>query len=154
MKEVTVRHARKEDCERIMELIKELATYENKPDAVVVSMEHFVNAGFGPNPVWTALVATTSENDQELIVGFALYYKRYSTWKGCRLYLEDINITDSYRGKGIGKLLFEHLIQETKDLGFTGMMWQVLEWNEPAINFYKKFNADFDPEWINVHIDM
>ncbi|MBC7937883.1 MAG: GNAT family N-acetyltransferase [Rhizobacter sp.] len=85
----------------------------------------------------------------EQVVGFALYYIRYSTWKGQRLYLEDLLVTDNMRGKGIGHLLFDRLIQECRDKKFSGMMWQVLDWNEPAINFYKKYNANMDGEWIN-----
>ena len=85
----------------------------------------------------------------EQVVGFALYYIRYSTWKGQRLYLEDLLVTEHMRGKGIGHLLFDRLIQECRDKKFSGMMWQVLEWNEPAINFYKKYDANLDGEWIN-----
>lgn len=85
----------------------------------------------------------------EQVIGFALYYIRYSTWKGQRLYLEDLLVTENMRGKGIGHLLFDRLIQECKDKKFSGMMWQVLDWNEPAINFYKKYNANLDGEWIN-----
>jgi GNAT superfamily N-acetyltransferase len=89
-----------------------------------------------------------AEADGE-IKGFALYYIRYSTWKGQRMYLEDILVTESFRGKGLGKLLFDRLIEEAKEKNFSGIVWQVLEWNEPAINFYKKYDATFDPEWVN-----
>lgn len=84
-----------------------------------------------------------------VIQGFALYYIRYSTWKGQAMYLEDIIVTEKERGQGIGKLLFDRLIEEAKEKGFKRIVWQVLEWNEPAINFYKKYNADFDAEWVN-----
>jgi GNAT superfamily N-acetyltransferase len=84
-----------------------------------------------------------------VVVGMALYYVRYSTWKGQRMYLEDILVTQEMRGKKIGGQLFDTLIKEAKEKKFTGMNWQVLEWNEPAINFYKKYNANFDPEWHN-----
>jgi GNAT superfamily N-acetyltransferase len=84
-----------------------------------------------------------------IIHGFALYYIRYSTWKGQAMYLEDILVTEAMRGKKIGKLLFDRLIEEAKEKKFNRIIWQVLEWNEPAINFYKKYNADFDPEWVN-----
>jgi GNAT superfamily N-acetyltransferase len=85
----------------------------------------------------------------ETVVGFALYYIRYSTWKGQRLYLEDLLVTEDMRGRGIGHLLFDRLIEECKEKKYSGMMWQVLDWNEPAINFYKKYNASLDGEWIN-----
>lgn len=146
----TIREAQKTDCPRLLELIKELAVYEKAPEAVTVTLEHFEETGFGSNPVWKAFVA---EKDG-LIAGFALYYVRYSTWKGARMYLEDILVTEEMRGQGIGKLLFDRLIEEAKDKKFNGMVWQVLEWNEPAINFYKKYAANFDPEWINCSIEI
>lgn len=93
-------------------------------------------------------ISTVAESAEQ-VVGFALYYIRYSTWKGQRLYLEDLLVTESMRGKGIGHLLFDKLIEECKEKKYSGMMWQVLEWNEPAINFYKKYNASLDGEWIN-----
>ncbi len=144
----SLRIANKEDCPRLMELVHELALYEKAPEQVTVTLAEFEDAGFGNNPVWKAFVA---EVDNE-IVGFALYYVRYSTWKGNRMYLEDLIITEKMRGNGIGKLLFDRLIQEAKELGFSGMVWQVLDWNEPAINFYKKYGANFDAGWLNASI--
>jgi ribosomal protein S18 acetylase RimI-like enzyme len=88
------------------------------------------------------------------LVGFALYYIRYSTWKGQVMYLEDIIVTAQYRGKGIGKMLMDKLIEEAREKGFKRITWQVLEWNESAIRFYKKYNAAFDPEWVNVILDL
>jgi GNAT superfamily N-acetyltransferase len=134
----------------MMELIKELALYEKAPDEVTVNFDHFVASGFGEKPVWWAFVAEVDGQVQ----GFALYYIRYSTWKGQRIYLEDILVTESMRGKGIGKLLFDQLITEAKEKGFSGIAWQVLDWNEPAINFYKKYNATFDGEWYNCAIQL
>ncbi|MFT3981600.1 MAG: GNAT family N-acetyltransferase [Ferruginibacter sp.] len=142
---IEIRPARKEDCAAMMELIHELALYEKAPEQVTVAFDHFVESGFGDKPVWWAFVAETGGK----VVGFALYYIRYSTWKGQRLYLEDLLVTESMRGKGIGHLLFDRLIEECKEKKFSGMMWQVLDWNEPAINFYKKYNANLDGEWIN-----
>ncbi len=151
---ITIRDARREDCARLLELIRELATYEKAPQEVTVSLEHFMDAGFGEKPVWKAFVAVSEQDGNEFIAGFALYYIRYSTWKGCRMYLEDIVVTESWRGKGIGHQLFQRLIVEAREKGFNGITWQVLEWNEPAINFYKKYNARFDPEWWNASIDV
>ena len=142
---MNIRRAVKEDCPRLMELVRELAVYEKAPNEVTVSLEHFEESGFGKNPVWWAFVADTEDGIQ----GFALYYIRYSTWKGQAMYLEDILVTEDARGKGIGKLLFDQLIVEAKEKGFDRMIWQVLEWNEPAINLYKKYNASFDGEWLN-----
>ena len=96
---------------------------------------------------------STTSTPSTNIVAFALYYIRYSTWKGQTMYLEDIIVTESMRSKGIGKMLIEQLIEEAKVKGFKRITWQVLNWNEPAINFYKKFNAKFDPEWVNVTIE-
>jgi len=154
MEDITLRVARREDCPRLMELIRELAKYEKASEEVTVSLAHFEEAGFGPQPVWKAFVACTRVNGQEVIPGFALYYTRYSTWKGCRMYLEDIIVTEEWRGKGIGNLLFDQLIVEAKEKHFNGIVFQVLEWNTPAINFYKKYTNKFDPEWINVSIEL
>jgi GNAT superfamily N-acetyltransferase len=142
---ITLRPATKEDCPRMMELIQELAHFERAPHEVTVTMDEFINAGFGNNPVWKAFLAV----DGDLIVGLALYYVRYSTWKGCRLYLEDLIVTESYRGSGIGKQLFDRVIQEAQEMGFSGMVWQVLDWNEPAIKFYKKYDATIEAGWLN-----
>ena len=142
---MNIRVAKKEDCPQLLELVKELAHFEKAPHEVTVTMEEFIDAGFGKNPVWKAFVA----EDEDVIVGLALYYVRYSTWKGCRLYLEDLIVTESYRGSGIGKLLFDRVILEAQEMGFSGMVWQVLDWNEPAIKFYNKYNASIEAGWLN-----
>jgi GNAT superfamily N-acetyltransferase len=144
--EINIRVSVKEDCHRLLELIHELAVYEKAPHEVTVRLEEFQDAGFGKNPVWKAFVA----EENGIIQGFGLYYIRYSTWKGCRMYLEDLLVTEEMRGKGIGKLIFNRLIEEAIEMKFKGMTWQVLDWNEPAINFYKKYNSDFDGGWLNV----
>lgn len=148
MTKAIIRPAVVEDGVRMLELIRELAVVEKAPDEVTVSMEEFLDAGFGKNPVWGAFVAEVDEK----IVGISLYYIRYSTWKGRRLYLEDLIVTESMRGYGIGKQLFEETLNLGKSQGYHGMVWQVLDWNEPAIQFYKKYKADFDAAWINVSI--
>ncbi len=145
-----VRKATREDCPRMMELINELAVYERAPHEVTVSSEHFAESGFGANPVWWAFVAEVDG----MVQGFALYYIRYSTWKGQRMYLEDILVTEAARGKGLGSLLMNALIKEAKERKFTGITWQVLNWNEPALNFYRKFNTRFDDEWVNGILDL
>lgn len=135
----------------MMELIKELALYEKAPDEVTVDFNHFVESGFGEHPVWWAYVAEAeNKSNQKIIVGFALYYIRYSTWKGQRMYLEDIIVTEQMRGKGIGKMLFDQLIEVCKEKNYKGITWQVLDWNEPGINFYKKYKGvSFDESWLN-----
>lgn len=145
----TIRRAVKSDCPRILELIKELAVYEKAPNEVTVDFDHFVESGFGDKPVWWAFVAEVDG----VVQGFALYYIRYSTWKGQRLYLEDLIVTEEARGTGLGKLLFDRCLQEMEEKKFTGMMWQVLDWNEPAINFYRKYGAKLDGEWINCSLE-
>jgi GNAT superfamily N-acetyltransferase len=148
--QINIRRATIKDCPNMLGLINELAVYEKAPNEVTVTLSHFEQSGFGNNRVWWAFVA---EKDN-VIVGFALYYIRYSTWKGQCLYLEDFIVTENMRGQGIGKLLFDRVVQETKDKGFSRMVWQVLDWNEPAINFYKKYKANLDPEWINGILDV
>jgi GNAT superfamily N-acetyltransferase len=142
---ISLRVAVKEDCVRLLELVHELAVYEKAPEEVTVRLEEFIDAGFGEHKVWDAFVAEVDG----FIAGFAIYYTRYSTWKGCRLYLEDFIVTEAYRGKGIGKLLFERVMQEAKDKGYNGMNWQILDWNEPALNFYKKYDAQIEADWLN-----
>ncbi len=94
------------------------------------------------------------ENEISEVIAFALYYIRYSTWKGQRMYLEDIIVNEAYRGQGVGSILMNTLIEEAKSKGFSGMMWPVLDWNEPAIRFYKKYNSQFDNGWINVNLEL
>lgn len=150
MMQIHIRRAVQTDCKRLLELIQELADYEKAPQEVTVTLEHFEESGFGATPVWWAFVAEIEGK----VEGFALYYIRYSTWKGQCLYLEDFLVTEKLRGKGAGKLLFDRVIEEAKEKGFKRMVWQVLEWNEPAIHFYKKYNATLDPEWVNGILDF
>lgn len=148
--EINIRKAVKEDCPRILELVKDLAVYEKAPDEVTVTLSHFEESGFGENPVWWAYVAEVENR----VVAFALWYIRYSTWKGQRMYLEDFYVEPEFRGLGIGRMLFDTLVAEGRRLGLNGMVWQVLDWNEPAINFYRKYGAEFDGGWLNCSIDF
>lgn len=150
MSNISIRIGTKQDLPRVLELIKELAEYERAPLEVTNTVEQMEKDGFEPNPIYGLFVA---ENESG-IVGISLYYWRYSTWKGKRLYLEDIVVTEKERGQGAGKLLFDRTLQHALDENCTGMMWQVLDWNEPAINFYKKYyNAKLDGEWINCSLE-
>ena len=146
---LTIRTGVKEDLPRALELIKELAEFERAPDEVINTVEKMEVDGFSRNPVFGFFVA---ENENG-IVGLSLYYWRYSTWKGKRLWLEDIIVTASERGKGIGKELFEHTLAFAVNENSEGMMWQVLDWNTPAIDFYKKYGADIRTEWLNCTLD-
>ena len=148
---ITIRKAVIEDCESMMQLIHELAIYEKEPDAITVPFDHFVESGFGEKPVWWAFVA----EEKGAVVGFALWYIRYSTWKGQRLYLEDFLVSEKMRGRGIGKLLFDRVIEECKEKNYSGMAWEVLDWNEPAINFYKKYeDMVISSGWLNCMINF
>ena len=134
----------------MFELIKELALYEKAPEQVTNTVEQMYVDGFGNNPIFGTIVLEVESE----IVGMALYYFRYSTWKGKRLYLEDLIVSETMRGRGLGEKLLESVIEKARQTACTGLMWQVLDWNEPAINFYKKFGAKFDEEWVNVNIDF
>jgi len=150
MQSAIIRRAVREDCPRLMELINELAVFERAPEEVTVSLQHFEESGFGEHPVWWAFVAEIDG----VVAAFALYYIRYSTWKGQRMYLEDILVTQEMRGKGLGSLLFERLIEEAEEKDLNGIVFQVLEWNEQAFRFYKKYHTVFDAEWVNCCCDV
>lgn len=146
----TVRKGKIEDLPRVLELIKELAIYEKAPEQVTNTVEMMEKDGFGPHPVFRLFVCEKNESSE--IIGIAIYYYRYSTWKGKRMYLEDIVVTESERGNGAGKLLFDQVMAQCLEDECTGMMWQVLDWNEPAINFYKKYGAYLEAGWLNAHL--
>jgi len=147
-----IREGKKSDLQAVLDLIVELAEYEKAAHEVEITVEMMERDGFGENPIYGLFVA---ESDEKQIVGIAIYYYRYSTWKGKRMYLEDLVVSEHHRGKGIGKLLFDEIIKKGKAENCTGMMWQVLDWNEPAINFYEKYyKAHLDGEWINCSIEL
>ncbi len=149
--EINIRKAIREDCERMMELVLELAVFERAPKEVTVGFDHFVDSGFGEHPVWWAFVAEADG----VVQGFALYYIRYSTWKGQRMYLEDFLVNEKLRGHGIGTLLFDKLIEEAKEKKFSGIVWQVLDWNATAINFYNKYEGvEIDSGWLNFSYNL
>lgn len=144
-----IRVGKKEDLPRVLELVRELALFERAPEQVINTVEQMEIDGFGPQPIFGFFVA---ENENG-IIGLSLYYWRYSTWKGKRLYLEDIIVTESARGNGIGKKLFDRTLQHALDEQCSGMMWQVLDWNEPAISFYKKYGSAISNEWLNCTLE-
>ena len=145
-----IRKGQKKDLPKILDLIKELAEYEKALDQVENTVSRMEIDGFGDQPVYGFLVCEENGN----LIGTSIYYYRYSTWKGKRLYLEDLVVTESRRGVGAGKLLFDATLEIAKETNCSGMMWQVLDWNEPAINFYKKYNTRFEDDWINCNIDF
>ncbi len=142
--EVVIRTAEKRDVPGMLALIKELAAYEKAPREVTNTLERMEEDGFAGHPSFFSHVAELDGS----IIGVAVYYKAYSTWKGNYIYLDDIIITEKHRGKGIGKKLFDAVGAFAKGCNANLLRWHVLEWNEPAINFYRKYNAVLDPEWI------
>ncbi len=146
---ITIREGIKSDLPQVLALVKELAEYENSLEQVTNTVAQMEQDGFGQHPVFGFYVAEKNQS----IVGISLYYYRYSTWKGKRLYLEDIVVTKQERGGGIGKLLFDQTMKLALEKDCSGLVWQVLDWNEPAINFYKKYGAAFDAAWVNCSLD-
>tara|TARA_B100000287_G_scaffold405297_1_gene428751 strand:- start:254 stop:742 length:489 start_codon:yes stop_codon:yes gene_type:complete len=140
-----IRKGLKKDLPSVLKLIKELANYENALEEVTITLNDLERDGFGSRPWFWFLVA---ENKNE-IIGLSFYWIRYSTWKGKFLYLEDFIIKEEYRRSGVGSKLFEETIKISKHLGLNGMIWQVLDWNKAAINFYKKYNANISSSWLN-----
>ncbi len=147
---VNIRPAQAEDCEALHRLILELAIFERAEEMMVNTTERLLKDGFGEQPQYTCFVAEM----EAVVVGMSFCYTRYSTWIGKVLYLEDLIVQQDKRGEGIGKLLMDYTIAYAKANGFARVSWQVLDWNTPAIDFYKKYNAEFDPEWLNVWVDL
>ena len=142
---IHIRKGMKSDLPKVLELISELAIFEKAPEQVTITLEQLEKDGFEGNPLYHFLVA---ESNHE-VVGMAFYYFRYSTWKGKFLYLEDFIVRQEYRSKGIGKTLFNELKNQAIKDECIGMSWQVLDWNEDAIRFYKSIGAELDDEWLN-----
>ena len=138
-----LRKATKQDLKGTLDLVNELALYEKAPQEVTVTLADY-ETDFDTN-VFDILIA----EQESQIVGIAFYYMAYSTWKGKMLYLEDFVVKEELRGHGIGKLLFKAYIEEAKKLNVSLAKWQVLDWNEPAINFYEKYNSTIEKEWFN-----
>ena len=140
---VTIRKAVQEDMIAVHALITELAEYEREPNAVIISVDDLKRHGFSEQ----RFHCYVAEHIKSGTVGMALYYSRYSTWKGPTLHLEDLYVKPEYRKAGLGKELFDKVVDEAAKQNVGRMEWTVLEWNEPALNFYKKYNATLDPEW-------
>jgi GNAT superfamily N-acetyltransferase len=150
MDKINIRRATKEDIGLVRDLVMELAIFEKAPEEVTSSLADYVQEGFSDNPLFTANLIYL--NDE--LAGFSLWYYRFSTWKGRRFYLEDLYIKEAYRGKGLGRKLINEAIEEAKRMKCTGMMWQVLDWNQPAIDFYNTLGVKMDAGWLNVHLDL
>jgi GNAT superfamily N-acetyltransferase len=146
---MTIRKATEKDMPFVLELIRELAIFEKEPDAVVVTVDDLVRDGFSENPLFECFVAEV-ENE---IIGMALYYYRYSTWKGKTIHLEDLIVKESKRGTGAGFALYKEIIQQGKAENVRRIEWNVLDWNTPAIDFYEKSGAKVLGDWRVVHMD-
>ena len=144
-----IRKATKNDMPSVLELIQELATFEKEPDAVVVTVDDLVRDGFSENPLFQCFVAEV-ENE---IIGMALYYYRYSTWKGKTIHLEDLIVKENKRGTGAGFALYKEIIKQGKAENVRRIEWNVLDWNTPAIDFYEKSGAKVLGDWRVVHMD-
>ncbi|WP_372752865.1 N-acetyltransferase family protein [Mariniflexile sp.] len=145
----TIRKAKKEDMPRVLALINQLAHYENEPDAVIVTVEDLEKDGFGEHPAFVCFVAEVNNK----VEGIALVFHRYSTWKGKILHLEDLVVSDTMRGLGLGTALLDEVVKYGSQLGVKRINWEVLDWNKPAINLYEKKGANVLREWNVVHLN-
>lgn len=143
-----IRKGDEKDVPGIMKLVRELAEFERAPEQVVNSEKILLQDGFGKESVYKVFIAEAADTNE--VIGMALYYTAYSTWKGKILFLDDLVVTESYRKFGIGRKLMNEFLKAAKEEGVNQIRWQVLDWNKPAIEFYKTLNADFDAEWITV----
>ena len=147
--DIDIRKGIKKDLPQVLALIKELADYEKSLHQVDVTLEQLEKDGFDGHPHYYLLVA----EEKEEIIGVCFYFIRYSTWKGKILFLEDFVVKEEYRRKGIGGMLFEETIRIANKENMDGLHWQVLDWNTPALNFYKKYNASISSAWLNGRLD-
>jgi GNAT superfamily N-acetyltransferase len=146
---MTVRKGTRADMPAVLELIQELAVFEKEPAAVVVTVEDLVRDGFGANPLFYVFVAEIEAQ----IVGIAVYYYRYSTWKGKTIHLEDLIVRASARGNGIGYALYAAIMAQAQGDGVLRIDWNVLNWNQPAIDFYEKTGAKVHSDWRVAQMD-
>ena len=144
-----IRKATKKDMQSVLELIQELAIFEKEPDAVIVTVDDLVRDGFSENPLFQCFVAEEENN----ITGMALFYYRYSTWKGKTIHLEDLIVKESKRGTGAGFALYKEIIKQGKAENVRRIEWNVLDWNTAAIDFYEKSGAKILEDWRVVHMD-
>ena len=151
-----IRKGTKQDLPFVLDLIRELALFEKAPDQVKNTVSDMEADGFGKNPIFDFFIAESGnpQDAMQKIVGIAVYFIKYSTWKGKGLYLDDLFVTEKHRGKGIGKMLFERIIEEAKKINAKQLHWQVLDWNTPAIEFYKKYGATIDAEWLDCKLQL
>jgi GNAT superfamily N-acetyltransferase len=145
----TIRVAKKSDCKFIYQMIQDLALYEKAPEKVTLTLSQLESDGFGQSPLFDSIIL---ELDQKP-VGMALFYNRYSTWKGKSLYLEDLYVLPEYRGHGLGLMTMKYLASLAIETNCRRFEWQVLDWNEPSIKFYENLGTDLDGEWINCRLE-
>lgn len=146
---MNIRKGKPEDMKSVLELIQELAIFEKEPDAVLITEEDLVRDGFGENPLFHVFVAEVEKE----IVGIALYYYRYSTWKGKTIHLEDLIVKDKMRGSGLGFALYSEIMKQGKKDNVRRIEWNVLNWNTPAVHFYENSGAKVLDEWRVVQMD-
>lgn len=146
---MNIRKGEKKDMKVVLDLIRELAVFEKEPDAVVITVADLERDGFGDNPLFHTFVAEVNNE----IVGMALYYNRYSTWKGKTIHLEDLIVKEKMRGTGVGFALYAKIMEQGKAENVRRVEWNVLDWNTPAIDFYKKSGAKVLEDWRVAHMD-
>jgi GNAT superfamily N-acetyltransferase len=147
---MNIRKGNPEDMESVLGLIQELAIFEKEPEAVVITVDDLLRDGFGEKPLFHVFVAEVEKE----IVGIALYYYRYSTWKGKTIHLEDLIVKDKMRGTGLGSALYTEIMKQGKKDNVRRVEWNVLDWNTPAVKFYENSGAKILEEWRVVQMDQ